>query len=338
MKLLIVPLVLKNESLNSFLMRICQENSYPSVSWLFNILGFKDFNLTTNNINDLFKPLSNLTGFDEEIFHIFNHDYYLSECNKESFVINYKGIFMDTLKICPVCYKENRILMKTWELNFNIACSIHGCLLINRCNKCLKPISIRRKEISKCNCGNPLSELPFVRVEENEWMFSMLVEHIFSEEKIHIKSLGTFNNPNLINLTKGQFIFLVCQFVSKIHYDYYKKNLSFKSSTLDQEFRISLQRFYGIFSDWPRSFHEFLMEYKDISKLINRESGVRKYFGYFVPMIYKKLNPDVFNFIRREFEKFIYNNWELGYEWAIKNNIKSVYISAFEVQKNIKSS
>lgn len=70
MKLLIVPIVEKNESLNSYFMKICQENCYPSVSWLFNILGIKDSNLTTNNINDLFKPLSDLTGLDQEIFHM----------------------------------------------------------------------------------------------------------------------------------------------------------------------------------------------------------------------------------------------------------------------------
>jgi hypothetical protein len=168
----------------------------------------------------LFPQLAKITGLEEQIFQQFYHDYFFSNENREEFVIRNKGVCPDILKICPMCLKQFGYIKKNREINFNIACSVHGCLLINRCNKCGRSISIRRKDIWKCDCSNPITELPIIQADECEYMFSKLVDHIFNEEKGTHEKLEPLTNSNLTNLTKGQFAYFICQLVSKVYYDY----------------------------------------------------------------------------------------------------------------------
>lgn len=73
-----------------------------------------------------------------------------------------KSMFLlrDTLRICPSCIGERRMLRQTWSLVHSVACSVHECLLVDQC-ECGRPFhsSSRGEDAFTCICGKPFEEL-----------------------------------------------------------------------------------------------------------------------------------------------------------------------------------
>lgn len=73
-----------------------------------------------------------------------------------------KSMFLlrDTLRICPSCIGERRMLRQTWSLVHSVACSVHECLLVDQCD-CGRPfhVSSRGADTFTCICGKPFEEL-----------------------------------------------------------------------------------------------------------------------------------------------------------------------------------
>ena len=73
-----------------------------------------------------------------------------------------KSMFLlrDTLRICPSCIGERRMLRQTWTLVHSVACSVHECLLVDQCD-CGRPfhVSSRGDDAFTCICGKPFEDL-----------------------------------------------------------------------------------------------------------------------------------------------------------------------------------
>lgn len=151
----------KNELFSSWLIRISKENLLKSHT--FSKFYFNDFPIWNRDIDKLYphiivsKILENTMLSSIEIEELFLESYRGVIFNDREFTsytpgilnigINHRIRKLYGLLCCPSCLdNEVSYFKKEWRLFFSIACLKCNCLLIDRCQKCCKPISFHRLE------------------------------------------------------------------------------------------------------------------------------------------------------------------------------------------------
>ncbi len=56
-------------------------------------------------------------------------------------------------RLCPCCLREGARHDRRWGWPLTLACQRHGCLLIDKCPRCLKRVSHLRRNQCACDCG-----------------------------------------------------------------------------------------------------------------------------------------------------------------------------------------
>lgn len=151
----------KNELFSSWLLRISKENLLKSHS--FSRFYFNDFPIWNRDIDKLYpsiivsKILENTMLSSDDIKELFLESYRDIIFTGREFTsytpgilnigINHRIRKLYGLLCCPSCLNnEVSYFKKEWRLFFSIACLKCNCLLIDRCQKCSKPISFHRLE------------------------------------------------------------------------------------------------------------------------------------------------------------------------------------------------
>lgn len=119
-------------------------------------------------------------------------------------------------------------------------------------------------------------------------------------------------------------------------------NVSIPFDFEDNEFSQLIIKVTKIFEDWPSNYYKFLDEYKRIQKSkpkYDRGSYINNY-GYFFIDLYNKYNHPKMNFLRDEYENYIYNNWDnslISNSKSFRKDVNSAkYLSVTQVAKILK--
>lgn len=289
--LLFTTLPQEDETFTSFLLRTCQVNEYDSLYWIAKLVGIDNRQLAKPNPEKVnFNTLAQIVRIDESILWelTFYKDiqYFESKGDYSSFKDHVNSEYD---KICPACFEENQYIKKVWNLKINMGCPIHSLLLINTCPKCNKKISSIRREISKCNCGFKLINLPKVLLKESEILHSRIIVNAYYAKKLYeICDDSPINDLRYYSLTK------------LIHSFWYRINNGRKGIGINQinpekqnDFE-QLISVYHIFLNWPYNFVDFLNKSTNKTLLTN----IKRDF-------YTKLYEEGFLIFVEEFRSFL---------------------------------
>lgn len=327
------------ESIFSFLLRLTRINNYPSTYWIYDNIGLikKEAKIIFPK-HEALQKLHILTGISIKELNKLTYfsDLNIKEDKKMEFSLVYHyAIDGKNSKICPLCFKENPYQRKVWDFKTVIACPIHNCVLIDECNHCHKKISHFRREIGKCNCGNSLTNLPIIKAENHELMYSSFIYQILGCNNTLEYNLENVKFP-IGNLKLYQILFLSISLLNRLYYAKEKKFLRLAGISYDNCLREILKYIHGIFINWPNGFYEYLEEYKNHVPKTKNKGGISNNFNQLYLYLYNVVIVDEYNFLRNEFENYLKDYWEDGSLNGGNKHLKlisSKYMSSKSVYK-----
>lgn len=248
-------------------------------------------------------------------------------------LLNQFGFHSEHTQICPLCLKEGKYLRKIWDLKVVTSCHIHKIYLIAKCSKCDTKISPYRIPLNRCSCGT-----------EYHLNGTIQAPHTDLEKYINDKLFCNSEIDKDLILDGVDFLSLINLFVrlsySVSSYCFENKNNIYVESII---FRNEVfHRTFEIFNDWPNNFFVFLKEIKQKNEKSksNLFKGIQSGYGNFYHNLYKNLTGQQYDFIRKQFEQFLFENWQEGIlgKALLKNissQINSYFVSGTEACRRL---
>lgn len=159
-KLLIRPKPLMNESLASYMNRICNEN-LCKIEWILDPYktNKKKLYKTLNKINDdeMISKITEITGLLKSETNNMTYNKFIIKNNLKEVI---PPLWCDDVKCCPLCLKEKHYHQIHWQLKYIKICLKHNLILTGVCS-CGKKIEINELIEGVCECGMELSKLKY---------------------------------------------------------------------------------------------------------------------------------------------------------------------------------
>ncbi|KRF06768.1 hypothetical protein ASG89_18070 [Paenibacillus sp. Soil766] len=318
-----------DESLVSYIYRLAYANYYDDVSIVYDLLGIDINKIRTHGFqlgNEKIDTsiLSGITGIDQIVFdslslNIKNSNSVIQNTIDQFVIRNIKKQF------CPLCLKESIYYREIWDINIYTRCHIHNCLLMCRCIQCNRHLTNQDILRGLCKCGYLISGNLIVGCDN-----SHLAQLISSK----IKKSGMGNRITYIiaeefeKLEIDLILFLIIFLSIKISHGFYNRRIAFtESSDVHYNDKVVNEAF-GIFTNWPQSFYNFLNEFREIPKKDQLLNGIKKDFGRFHYEIKKLSQIPSFRFITDEYQNYLQYIWDGRAELRdFKANVSNGYIT-----------
>lgn len=330
-KLLFVPKVYVDESLVSYIYRLAIVNNYE-VAWIYEMLGLnvnkirtQGFQLGNEKINT--SILAEITGIDQIVFDSLS----LSIKNSDSVIqntIDQFAIRNVKKQFCPLCIKENIYYRKIWDINIYTRCHIHNCLLMCRCIDCNRHLTNQDILNGLCKCGFVISNTSITSCNKAD-LGLIISEKI--DESGNIKRIKSTMSIGFEKLGIDLIVYLIIFLSIKISHGFYERRIKFTESS-DVQFNDKIvNEAFSIFTDWPRSFYDFLNDFKMIPKTSQLLTGLKKDFGRFHFELIKLSKIGDYSFFTDEYKNYLQNIWDGGSGQKIVDvNLRKKYISAYQ--------
>jgi hypothetical protein len=149
--LLRTPIPQKDESLAGYLIRLSESNYYDSPNWILQLAGLPNNRGLILQLNSpALSQLGQLIQLNNEqlipmafLPYQVTPDFYSDQYTIDKFAI----------KLCPYCLIETAYCRQIWDWKLVTVCSLHQCVLIQKCPGCQKKLRWARAEVAKCRCG-----------------------------------------------------------------------------------------------------------------------------------------------------------------------------------------
>jgi excisionase family DNA binding protein len=175
------------EGLASFLERLRQANYYEEASWFQEFLpGSRQHRLDLLREASHYQALADLTGLSVDMLkqltlHRFVPNYYqqeeLSRLPTEFGDLNMpmwetRGLARYVhgqryWKLCPLCWKEQRVALLPWSLRHVTCCLTHTVLLVDRCSDCGELLRTDFVNGRCAGCGKEVSTLATISIRDH---------------------------------------------------------------------------------------------------------------------------------------------------------------------------
>lgn len=202
-KLLIQPKPYNDESLASYLHRLCLANKCD-VRWLIGKYSSIKKNLYSklneNNDMELFNSIAeytNLTAEELSMMTLNKYNYLKNDCLITEIIES-----PNNSKYCPICLKDEKHQKLYWQLDILKICVKHKILLYRECRKCGRKTDINSVIENTCICGNILSTTPPLYNEYNSVHLNQL--KIYRALGINLNS--QYNKDDIILPQRYKFI------------------------------------------------------------------------------------------------------------------------------------
>jgi hypothetical protein len=310
-----------DESYLGFLLRLAESNGYPATSWILRAAEIPlhlrvgahiartevDFprlaELNSLNVGDIsvltYHPVT------------YKYDGPVLGSSSPPHVLRLRRP-----KLCPECLSESNYLRKQWDYSAVTCCPIHQTLLLEDCPTCGKRINWFRKEVSHCPCGADWREARTRRLPAHETVVTQLIYQTLGLTR-GSKHESVRSNP-LYDLDLSSVLGALF-FLSTQQKEDSRNTHSFPRMNVSEIHAIQLKAF-SIFERWPENFRRFLDERCSRPKSSISANGFLKRFGSFGRQLYRAsyLPDDIGEILRKEFESYVFENWEEGYGYAPK--------------------
>jgi hypothetical protein len=209
-------------------------------------------------------------------------------------------------RCCGACLANKPYWRAAWDVTLVTACPIHRVGLLDSCCNCHRPLSWKRSHIATCDCGASLTGMPMVLASAGCIAISSYISSML--EAAYSASKPFTLAPPFDHLGTHDLLTL-CIFLGG-----YARNDTKKPTKIADLHEIAVasaisQAAGEALINWPRGYHDLLGSL--ISKACSEAHSARltKRFGYFYTALYKRFGDKQFDFLRREFESYIRDEW-----------------------------
>ncbi len=307
-----------DESLESFLLRLSQEQGYERFSHFAEDIWFDTmdqheaipgaFPLELNRIN-IYHAQTTSQMRVRVLIHLENQlrlnnfgvlRLALSH-SKAQFSLQYKAVhrygsdyphaFLRKrfTPICPLCISEAPYIRQQWQFISQHACERHGCKLVHHCLECQSRLEYQTTEsISQCECGYELQNSPVEEAPEAE----LLVARWLSGNDS--KPLGLLNAEMTLSDRYGFLLWYVNRYggIENISFESFVEYCSCWPRMLKEEFDelVNKAEFIRI-KDWKKTFFNevfgaLLKECRQLpSRQLDRNSVLTQVLAYFTKLM-----------------------------------------------------
>lgn len=303
-----------DESLMGYIIRLTEQNGYPSPSWIISRTGLASgvtqscsFVFASPNS---FRFLSSLTGATiSELASTAYHNHLFSGLPTPS-----ASVRLCSPKICPGCLTESPYCRRTWDISAVTTCPRHKCLLIDECPNCKRHITWVRNHVTICPCEFDWREATATPIEAFEGALTAHVHHLcglpINESIINYRSPVT-------NLKLHDFLLVLFFFAGLYQGISVSTGKHLLHGRNNRDIHTLLTNTYSIFDNWSKNFHQFLRwrleQERKMPLMRNRlKSMLYKDFGKFYTGLYQILTGGQFGFIKEAFIDYLVEEWDGG--------------------------
>jgi len=153
-----------DETLEGYMIRLCEANSIPTMRWLLDEVADRRFSTLDRGVAGVVTSghaVSSLEALAELAPRTLEPYAYRGGYWGESEVVG-RGLFrwptpamaIEHHQVCPACLQEANYHRAAWSYYHAPVCTIHHRTLVDQCPACHKPIRCSRTEVSRCgSCG-----------------------------------------------------------------------------------------------------------------------------------------------------------------------------------------
>lgn len=263
-RLLRHPVPYLNESIGSYLLRLCSENSCE-VNQIADLIGFKLRGIDNFYIKLNEKHISNLseiTGIDINVIEEMTFKRFCFDKNSD-----YNRL---TSSVCPICYNEEAYERVHWKNELIKVCLDHEIYLVDECPRCKGKITCNILFNGKCDCGLHIKDIKDT-TSVNKYVLHVhnVLYQIFNIKSKTLKKeydllYNTLPNEDYCNLLSHLL------YIAKLYSeDLYDIDIFFDNNGVYKNYIIAS----WVMLDWPVNLVKFLniLYCLDI-KYINRSS------------------------------------------------------------------
>jgi hypothetical protein len=244
--LLVTPNPINGEGLYGYQLRVSEANSYSGVSDVLRASGYK-VGGSMRCLPDTEKLAKVLRGKDLSLvsYSGLYEDIYGPNGRGTNRAYN-RILDLKNPSVCPICLKENKVLLKFWDLKMAIACPKHECLLVTHCKHCNEQLKWDRPGVNQCGCGVLLSDLPVESASKEMVTLMNVLSSIVMKSSFH-------TGKNLSNFPELNTKFLTIRRITNLHFIFNKFH-----QENDKTWRSGTEFFALTLSQWPRNYHSLL--------------------------------------------------------------------------------
>ncbi|MFM0258054.1 TniQ family protein [Paraburkholderia sediminicola] len=296
--LLVRPKAIQNESATGFLLRLLEANGFTSLH---------DLNLLASGVaeGDGLARVSSMLGG-------------MSMKGLRGAITGFPHLKADDTgglerqfwngrrpRYCGACLANKPYWRAAWDVTLVTACPIHRAALLDSCCNCHKPLSWKRSHVATCDCGASLTGMPTVLASAGCIAISSYVSSML--EACPASEFFTLAPP--FDHLGTQDLLTLCIFLGG-----YARNDTKKPTKIADLHEITVASAISQAAgegliNWPSGYRNLLASL--ISKACSEAHSARltKRFGYFYTALYKRFGHKQFDFLRREFESYIREEW-----------------------------
>lgn len=212
-------------------------------------------------------------------------------------------------RFCPACLRQQLFWWGIWDIGLISVCPIHACRLVSRCPACGGDLSWNRPKVHQCRCGQDLSSLDSVRVEEETVALSAAIYRAAGMPYESAEAVLASANfaPELERIGLDALLGLILSF-GTLAGDTFSKQSAVNATDCDAAFQI-LQAAARFLCGWPERFR------CQLRKMFARHTGVapvlrfKDVFGGHYQGWLRILGDSQCTFIRNEFERLVIDGW-----------------------------
>jgi len=329
-KLLITETPYEDESLDSYILRLTEANSYTTPDWIRRMVGAAPVYRMQFSNDEQLKGLSELSGISEVVLKQMSLSFNDGEgaVKQVKFMGQLVPIYLvnrGTARYCPKCLQEKPVMLQIWDLHCYTACTKHGNYLLDKCPSCGSKISWSRTGVCSCSCGADL------RDAETEATADIVVSSLIKDKLL---PQGESGNSDRIPLTLPLFsiLRLLAAFTGLLR-GYIDTTGKVLAGYRDIHYmNTEMAEAYKLFENWPINF------YKCLDIQLNDPIKGQLYFKSLCRVLKRDYSYGSENFVYNSFIQYVVEHWKGGYVSRIRSFDKEVrmnrrYLSMADVRK-----
>jgi hypothetical protein len=334
--LALTPLPCPTESMTGLILRTAEMNGYESPSIILRYVG-----MTENEIRSANPPIDKLAmlyGRNPDDFCYMGHASHEKGRRPKQWRILNKEVpalycNIKSAKVCPECIIEEGYIDGFWDLRYSVACPTHSRMAIKECPACRKSLSWHRQGLLKCRCGQDLSELRGVEVDDGATLDLLeLVKRKLHGDPLHTQRLIARGFP--LDEIQHMSVATLLGLIGRLQPGNRRKTVFKIPAGMSAE-KNAVRLAAGMLSNWPIGLYDHLeATYRDTTDITG--STLHKQFQRFYSSFFKSGLPmDEVGFIQEAFMRFGNQRWKtnafIDTRFARKLNIQSDIVGIYGV-------
>jgi hypothetical protein len=296
------------ESLFGYILRLAEENGYPTPQRILALIGNRDYFFGSRRI-----PLPKLARVAHRELSELERIAYCFSDSLQKYVLGHPVTWRDLRQhakasLCPECVRSAGFIEAHWDLELMTGCPVHRSFLLSRCPRCHLGLRWLRPGQLQCNCGAIFGRVDGPTLPDDEAELLDIIRRKVLGLPVSPPSSTGMPIPGLSALSLGGLLSLM-RALAKFH-------LQLKSRKQLNDPQAVVTAAAHVLRSFPDNFHELLWRIGEQSVSKRCSGRVRDqfsdiYFGIFYRC--RAGDPlETRDFLGNAFLDFAINHWRRG--------------------------